>query len=411
MSFSFVTTNWFRLLLPLVSLICLYMGLDLATSFTESNFGILANLPYVLFLSCVALARAFKQNQIAMLSSALFIAYWLIQTRLQSPLGSNSTMLELSLLAALLPVSLALVFSHNKNGSFTKSLLIYLTTIALIILWCYLILSYFYEGGFDNVNETFLFVVSTVSRIPFILVVYSIGMILVFAICLMNLNRTIDVAVYSSSLLAGTTFIFFHVPYISSMLFSMSGILLLIYLVSASHEMAFKDQLTEIPGRLALETDLKHLGKRYCIAMLDIDHFKSFNDNYGHDTGDEVLRLIAKQLTQVKGGAKVYRYGGEEFAILFKGKCVNDVKEDLEQLRVSIANYDLLLRDYDSRPKNDKLGVKKRKQSQLGDVVNVTISAGVCDNTNHTHVKQVMKQADIALYEAKQKGRNRISFA
>ncbi|UUM32549.1 GGDEF domain-containing protein [Vibrio japonicus] len=411
MPYSYVTTIWFRLLLPIVSLICLYIGFDVATSYTESNIGILSNLPYVLFLSCIALARAFKQNQIAMLASTLIIAYWLIQTRLQSPLASGSTMLELSLLAALLPMSLALVFNHNESTSFAKSLIVYLATIISIVLWCYLMLSHFYEGGLDNINETFLFVVSNVSRIPFILVVYFVGMILVFAICLMSLNRTVDVAVYSSALLAGTTFILFHIPYISSMLYSMSGILLLIYLVAASYEMAFNDQLTEIPGRLALETDLKHLGKRYCIAMLDVDHFKSFNDNYGHDTGDEVLRLIAQQLTHIKGNAKVYRYGGEEFAILFRDKSADEVKDHLERLRISIASYDLHLRDYSSRPKGDQLSVKNCMQSQSGEVVNVTISIGVCDNTHHRHVKQVLKQADVALYEAKQKGRNRVCFA
>lgn len=165
MPYSYVTTIWFRLLLPIVSLICLYIGFDVATSYTESNIGILSNLPYVLFLSCIALARAFKQNQIAMLASTLIIAYWLIQTRLQSPLASGSTMLELSLLAALLPMSLALVFNHNESTSFAKSLIVYLATIISIVLWCYLMLSHFYEGGLDNINETFLFVVSNVSRI------------------------------------------------------------------------------------------------------------------------------------------------------------------------------------------------------------------------------------------------------
>ena len=195
------------------------------------------------------------------------------------------------------------------------------------------------------------------------------------------------------------------------MLFSLSGVLLLIYLLSASHEMAFKDQLTELPGRLALESDLKHLGKRYTIAMIDIDHFKSFNDSYGHDTGDEVLRLIARQLTCVGGGASAYRYGGEEFTVLFKGKHKQEAKVHLEKLRASIASYDLVLRDYSSRPQNSKVGIKQRSNVANGETVNVTVSIGVCDNTSEEHVKAVMKKADIALYKAKTAGRNQICLA
>lgn len=411
MSFSIVTTNWFRLLLPLMLLTVIYLGLDSAIRFTESNLGILSNLPFVLFLCSIVLARAFKQHQIAMVASTLIIAYWFIQTRLQSPLATGTTILELSLLTGLLPVTLALVFSYKSNTSFTKSLTRYLAVISLLVVWSYLILSHFYDGGFDNINETFLFVVSNVSKIPFILVVYSVGIVMIFAICVMNMNRTIDVAVYSTSLISGATFIFFHVPHISSMLFSLSGVLLLIYLLSASHEMAFKDQLTELPGRLALESDLKHLGKRYTIAMIDIDHFKSFNDSYGHDTGDEVLRLIARQLTCVGGGACAYRYGGEEFTVLFKGKHKQEAKVHLEKLRASIASYDLVLRDYSSRPQNSKVGIKQRSNVANGETVNVTVSIGVCDNTNEDHVKAVMKKADIALYKAKTAGRNQICLA
>ena len=56
------------------------------------------------------------------------------------------------------------------------------------------------------------------------------------------------------------------------------------------------------------------------VAMVDVDHFKKFNDTYGHDTGDSVLRMIATKLQKVGGGGTAYRYGGEEFSIIFNGK-------------------------------------------------------------------------------------------
>lgn len=411
MSFSVVTTNWFRIALPLLLLTFIAFGMDNVVRLTQANLGFVTKMPFVLFATAILLANPFKQSRIAMTASALAVAYWLIQNRLQSPLSSGTTILELSLLAALLPIALVLVFSYKDSNLFSHSFAIYLVKLGLFVLWCYLILTHFYDGGFDDINETFLFVIPTVSKLPFILVVYLLAMVLIFAICVLSQNRIIDVVLYSSALLASTTFVFFHIPYISSTMFSIAGILLLVYLLSASYELAFKDTLTDIPGRLALESDLRHLGRRYTIAMLDIDHFKSFNDTYGHDTGDDVLKLVASRLQLVGGRAKVYRYGGEEFTVLFKGKLADEAKDHLERLRTSIESYEMTLRNQDSRPKSDKLGSKKRGPKKNEESVNVTISIGVADSSEGKDVYTVMKSADEALYKAKKSGRNQVCLA
>ncbi|MGD8231764.1 GGDEF domain-containing protein [Vibrio sp. TRT 1302] len=411
MSFSVVTTNWFRIALPLLLLTFIAFGMDNVVRLTQANLGFVTKMPFVLFATAILLANPFKQSRIAMTASALAVAYWLIQNRLQSPLSSGTTILELSLLAALLPIALVLVFSYKDSNLFSRSFAIYLVKLGLFVLWCYLILTHFYDGGFDDINETFLFVIPTVSKLPFILVVYLLAMVLIFAICVLSQNRIIDVVLYSSALLASTTFVFFHIPHISSTMFSLAGILLLVYLLSASYELAFKDTLTDIPGRLALESDLRHLGRRYTIAMLDIDHFKSFNDTYGHDTGDDVLKLVASRLQLVGGRAKVYRYGGEEFTVLFKGKLADEAQDHLELLRASIESYEMTLRNQDSRPKSDKLGSKKRGPKKNQDSVNVTISIGVADSSETKDVYTVMKSADAALYKAKKSGRNQVCLA
>ena len=108
--------------------------------------------------------------------------------------------------------------------------------------------------------------------------------------------------------------------------------------------------LPVFPGRRALETEMTHLGRKFTIAMLDVDHFKKFNDAHGHDTGDDVLKLVASKMTRVGGRAKVYRYGGEEFTVLFKGKYADDAIEYLEELREDIADYKMTLRNQSSRP-------------------------------------------------------------
>ena len=100
----------------------------------------------------------------------------------------------------------------------------------------------------------------------------------------------------------------------------MSSQIMLILVAAVAHEayqMAFRDELTGLPGRRALNERLQRLGRSYVIAMADVDHFKKFNDTHGHDVGDQVLRLVAAQLRKIGGGGKAYRYGGEEFTLVF----------------------------------------------------------------------------------------------
>jgi len=101
------------------------------------------------------------------------------------------------------------------------------------------------------------------------------------------------------------------------------GLVLVVSLVETSHRMAYGDELTGLPGRRALDEALLRLGGRYAIAMVDIDHFKRFNDQYGHDAGDQLLRMVGGQLTQIEAGGRPFRYGGEEFAVLFPGKSAD----------------------------------------------------------------------------------------
>ena len=67
--------------------------------------------------------------------------------------------------------------------------------------------------------------------------------------------------------------------------------------------------------------------------MLDVDHFKKFNDSYGHESGDQALRLVASRLAHITGGGKAYRYGGEEFAIVFPNKSSDEVFVFLDRMR------------------------------------------------------------------------------
>ncbi|WP_195723411.1 GGDEF domain-containing protein [Vibrio furnissii] len=410
MSSSLVTSYWFRFAFPIILLCALWFGMNNVILVTRSNLGFAGNLPYVLFIAAIAIAHLFKQSRMAMVASAMLICYWIIQYRLQTPLSSGSTLLELSLLAILLPVACLLSYAFKNGGLFSRGFATYLGILAMFGVWCFLIITQYESGGFAQLSEGLLYSVDQVSKLPFILVLYLAALVGVTSIFVLTKNRLMDVVIYTSILLAANTFIFFQIQYVSSTMFSLAGVLLILYLLSASYEMAFNDRLTQLPGRHALELDMRHLGRKFTVAMVDVDHFKSFNDSYGHETGDDVLKLVAARLRMVQGRAKVYRYGGEEFTVLFKGKTAEQAMDYLELLRADIEAYDLVIRNLESRPKNDKDGAKQRSDSKRMSV-NITVSIGLCDSTLQRDPNEALKFADQALYAAKKAGRNCVKNA
>ncbi len=184
---------------------------------------------------------------------------------------------------------------------------------------------------------------------------------------------------------------------------------MLMIAAAVSHEayqMAFRDELTGLPGRRALNERMQRLGRNYVLAMTDVDHFKKFNDTHGHDVGDQVLRLVASKLDKVTGGGRAYRYGGEEFALVFAGKTIEECIPHLEAVREMIANYAIQLRNQESRPQDDQQGRQRRGTAGTGSV-SVTISIGACERLpEHRSPDEVLKSADQALYSAKGAGRN-----
>ena len=187
--------------------------------------------------------------------------------------------------------------------------------------------------------------------------------------------------------------------------FSSTALLMCLYAVlQESWRMAYLDELTELPARRALREKFQKMGGTYTVAMLDVDHFKKFNDSYGHDTGDAVLRMIATKMNRVTGGGTSYRYGGEEFSIIFNGKDSEQAKHHLEELRKTIASTPFII-NRASRRKSDNRSRQKKKKS-----VKVTVSIGVADSKSAASSPwDVLKSADKALYRAKSKGRNRVS--
>jgi diguanylate cyclase (GGDEF)-like protein len=184
--------------------------------------------------------------------------------------------------------------------------------------------------------------------------------------------------------------------------FAAGGLALIVALIETSYAMAYLDELTQLPSRRALNEALLKLGESYSIAMLDVDHFKKFNDSYGHESGDQALRLVASRLSHITGGGKAYRYGGEEFAIVFPNKPSEEVFVYLDRMRRVIEQSVFTVRGADRRKKG-KSGVGRGSKKQT----NVTVSIGLAStNGDRLLPTEVLRMADQALYKAKAKGRN-----
>ncbi|GHS80872.1 GGDEF domain-containing protein [Pseudomonas sp. PAGU 2196] len=198
----------------------------------------------------------------------------------------------------------------------------------------------------------------------------------------------------------------FILPFTLNIMCSQVMLMIAAAVAHEAYQMAFRDELTGLPGRRALNERMQRLGRNYVIAMTDVDHFKKFNDTHGHDVGDQVLRLVASRLSKVTGGGRAYRYGGEEFALVFAGKTAEECVPHVEAVRGVIANYAMQLRDQNSRPQDDSTG-RQRRAGSGASTVSVTISIGVAERqADHRNPEAVLKSADQALYSAKEAGRN-----
>jgi diguanylate cyclase (GGDEF)-like protein len=187
-----------------------------------------------------------------------------------------------------------------------------------------------------------------------------------------------------------------------------AGLVLVVSLIETSHRMAFSDELTGLPSRRALTDALMGLPEFYTVAMIDIDHFKKLNDEHGHAAGDQVLRLIGSTLTRTEGGGRPFRYGGEEFALLFPNKSVEEALPYIEDLRETIEASTFIVRAR-NRP---KLKPKPARSSGGRGRVAITVSIGVAEpEPGGSDPDDVIRAADQALYRAKRGGRNQVVVA
>lgn len=166
--------------------------------------------------------------------------------------------------------------------------------------------------------------------------------------------------------------------------------------------LAFRDPVTGLGSRRALDEELERISGRYTLSIVAVDHLETINGGLGPRTGEQVLRMVAKRLRATGGGAVAYRYGGEEFAVLFKGKTLVEARPWLETSRKNIEQANFILRDYRRKGRGARGKEIPRKR------LKVTVSIGVAARADGATPLIVTKTAVTALHRAREQGRNSV---
>jgi diguanylate cyclase (GGDEF)-like protein len=190
-----------------------------------------------------------------------------------------------------------------------------------------------------------------------------------------------------------------------------AGLVLVFAVLEHGYDIAYRDELTGLPGRRAFNLIMEQLGGTYALAMCDVDQFKKLNDTYGHETGDQILKLVAVKLSQVGGGGRAFRYGGEEFLLVFRGLSAREAEPFVESVRTAIAETGFILRGPD-RPTMTAAARSPDSPQKRHRKIEISISIGVAGRSRrHSSPELVLDAADAALYRAKEAGRNCVMLA
>jgi len=167
---------------------------------------------------------------------------------------------------------------------------------------------------------------------------------------------------------------------------------------------ALSDDLTGLSDRRALDEFLARFQRRFTVALVEVDDFRKFNEIYGQDVSDQVLRKIARHLTTLSAKGRAFRFDGERFCLAFLGQSRKEVQPHLEALRVSIAEAGFRLR---SKLRPRRKPQERRNRSRDAIKAGITVSIGVAEMSEIlTSAQAVIEAAEQALCRAKQEGGN-----
>lgn len=383
-------------------------------------------IPYLLFAIVAILGTRSNNSGLIMCTIILTISYFSLNLPISYPVIDSNFIIP-RIISFLLPVNIFLFSSvaKKKIRIFFIYILIILVEIGIFRFLYYLLefpesktIIQFHTEFPKLATSLLVFTqhlygiflkTSLIDNIP-VISLFTFTIIIIFMIIKFVNSRDVRNGGYLFVIISVFLAICSSEPVPSLMLFfTTSGLILLITTIEASFSMAYIDELTGLHGRRSLNETLSTLNKNYAIAMLDIDHFKKFNDRYGHKTGDQVLRMVAAKLSEVSGSGKSFRYGGEEFTTIFPGKTSREAKPYMEEYREKLEAAEFIVRSPIRRSSTSKNRGKSASKDRK--TVTVTVSIGIAEyGGNQTKPEKVLKAADKILYKAKRLGRNRVEI-
>jgi diguanylate cyclase (GGDEF)-like protein len=403
-------TGFLRLVFPYALLFLLVLAAGQIPVLTKWSALIPRFIPYVVWGTGALLGWRFNRSRVVFAMLVLAIADWsLVQFVSGGAAATPRGRLIHQAVAVLLPLNV-LVFALAKE----RGVLTVRGGFRIAFLCCQpLAIAFLTRSGWKNVTtylEHPFFNLPELARLPLAqpAITAFVLSLVVLAIQALRRQNAMESGFFWALLTAFGGFYWSRPSTGATLYLATAGLILLVAVVESSYAMAFRDELTGLPTRRALNESLLQLGAHYTVAMVDIDFFKKFNDRYGHDVGDQVLRKVAGILARVDGGGRAFRYGGEEFIIVFPDKCVEETVEPLERLRTTVAASAFVIRGRKrprTKPEPSKKAARPRQR------VSITISIGVAERTERFYTpQQVVKAADGALYRAKRAGRNRVAI-
>lgn len=351
--------------------------------------------PYAVAAIGLFVSLLLNRMQPVFLLVNLLLVVFLMSDLVPLPLNSAAQALRFPLVSLLIPINILLWILLPERGVKHHAYNLFLTGLLVLqgvgLYWMMQNLSF----------ETVQFLAKPVStdldspfKMPMVstVVMLVVANLMIIRLAMMRKARVLDQVALFVLILVAVGLNSAAQYGMLNWLITIAALMIVLSVVFDTHQIAYTDELTGMAGRRALFESFMGLGRRYSIAMIDIDHFKKFNDTYGHDIGDLVLRTVSKVLNQVGSGGKAYRFGGEEFTVVFTNKTPEQARPILDELRKQVEATDLRFKH-----KNQDTSTK------------VTVSIGVAEKTaDIKSPEEVVKAADQALYQAKEMGRNRV---
>lgn len=394
---------------PVFLLMAAYFGLPRIEILPPAWQELVPYLPYIIIAAGMFLGFHFHRGRVLLILIMLGVFFWGSQTFLRGGLVDLRANLLYHAFSFLLPLNITLFSFMRERGPLTvagRMRLCFIAAQAAMIAWFIYIR---HAGTLELLDWRFLanpfFDRLAISQPAAVATV--IGTLLIMGRAVVR-QSPVEAGFVGTLIAVAISCNWLFATNVSLTFCSAAALILTVSVLRDSYDMAFRDELTGLPARRALNERLMGLGRQYVIAMVDVDHFKRFNDTYGHDVGDQVLKMVAGKLQGVGGGGKSFRYGGEEFTIVFPRRKMAEAVPHLEELRKAIASYQLRLRSVD-RPKKPKEGKQQRGSKGEGETVSVTVSIGVAASVGGRKPTEIVKEADQALYRAKRGGRNQLS--